>query len=100
MKASTAVKAVLITLIASGLAAILNATPTSTPAPVPSGVFYLPNQRTISLTALTNADIDGVVVGGDGSDLEPTPGHVVLKQVALVWSLAQLGPFVEPHNPK
>src|SRR5882724_7227537 len=90
MKALKTIKAVLISLLAPAVAASLYAAPG-----VPSGVFYMPSSRTIDPNALNNANVDGVVIGGEWSDLEPNQGVFVFNVAAHGQSLDSLVQQVE-----
>ena len=66
--------------------------------PVPTGVFYLPSNRTLDPSALNNPNVDGAVIGSAWSDLEPSEGNYVFNTAASGQSLDSLLAQVEASN--
>ncbi len=57
--------------------ALIFVAPLHAAPPIPTGLFYLPSGQTLDVNALTNVNVDGVVIGARWSDLEPSPDTYV-----------------------
>lgn len=56
-------------------------------ADLPRGLYYLPSAQTLNSAIVHHAFVDGVVIGSNWSDLEPSPGVYVFNTAASGQSL-------------